>query len=79
MDKNTEHILSKLPDEMQRRIKKLPEYVKDNFEEIRIKAGFDTLIISGGNEISLRDASEVYPHTLDEILNRLLDYSYYAY
>lgn len=79
MDKNTEHILSKLPDEMQRKIKKLPEHVKNDLEEIRIKAGFDTLIISGGKEINLRDGSEIYPQTLDEILNRILDYSYYAY
>lgn len=79
VDRNTEHIFSKLPDAMQRSIKKLPSYVTDNFEEIRIKAGFDTLIISGGKEISLKDEDEIYPDTLEDILNRLLDYSYYAY
>lgn len=79
MDKNTERILRKLPSVIEERIRKLPEGITDCFEEIRIKAFQDTLIISEGREISLHDGKAVTPDLLDETLNRLLDYSYYAY
>ena len=79
MDSNTEKIFRRLPDFMQKTIKGMPPEVTDNFEEIRIRSRRDTLIISGGREISLHDASEITPDILEETLNRLLDYSYYAY
>ncbi|MFR6257801.1 MAG: stage III sporulation protein AA [Anaerovoracaceae bacterium] len=79
MDTNTERIIIRLPENMQEKIKNLPENVINNFEEIRIKAGKDTLVISEGKEINLRDGDFVTPEILDELLNRLLDYSYYAY
>ena len=74
-----EKILNKLPVFMQQNIKKLPQNVIDEFEEIRIKAGSDTLIICDGKEHSLLDKEYVTPDILEDILNRLLDYSYYAY
>lgn len=79
MDSNTEKIFGRLPDFMQKTIKGMPTEVTENFEEIRIRACRDTLIISGGREISLHDASMITPDILEETLNRLLDYSYYAY
>ena len=79
MDSNTEKIFRRLPDFLQKTIKGMPPEVTDNFEEIRIRSRRDTLIISGGREISLHDASEITPDILEETLNRLLDYSYYAY
>lgn len=79
MDENTERIIMKLPEDMQSKIRKLPEKTVNNFEEIRIKSDCDTLIISGGSEVSLNDRGSVNADVLDEILNRLLDYSYYAY
>lgn len=79
MDKNTEKILMKLPEHMQAKIKRLPDQITDNFEEIRIKCGRDTLIIADGKETSLRDGEIMTPEELEEILNRLLNYSYYAY
>lgn len=79
MDTNTERIIIRLPENMQEKIKNLPENAINNFEEIRIKAGKDTLVISEGKEINLRDGDFVTPEILDELLNRLLDYSYYAY
>ena len=48
MDTNTERIIIRLPENMQEKIKNLPENVINNFEEIRIKAGKDTLVISEG-------------------------------
>ena len=79
MDNNTEKIFGRLPDFMQRTIKDMPPEITDNFEEIRIRSCRDTLILSGGREISLHDGEKITPGILEETLNRLLDYSYYAY
>ena len=72
-------ILIKLPESMRDRIIKLPKGVLQKLEEIRIRTDTDTLLISGGREYSLRDRDEMAAELLEEILNRLLDYSYYAY
>ena len=79
MDKNTEKIIRKLPEFLQAKIETLPNNVINNFEEIRLKSRQDTLIISEGREISLHDGKNITPEILEETLNRLLDYSYYAY
>ncbi|MDO4544814.1 MAG: stage III sporulation protein AA [Bacillota bacterium] len=79
MDQNTEKILRKLPDFMQRNMKELSHQILDSFEEIRIKTYQDTLVISHGKEYSLRDGDSITPEVLEETLNRLMDYSYYAY
>ena len=79
MDSNTENIIKKLPESLRNTIRELPDNITDSFEEIRIKAGCDTFIKGMGREISLHDAGSVTPDVLDELVNRLLDYSYYAY
>lgn len=77
--KGIDNILIKLPESMRDRIEKLPAQALQKLEEIRIRTNTDTLLISGGREYSLRDGNEITAEVLDEILNRLLDYSYYAY
>lgn len=77
--KGIDNILIKLPESMRDRIMKLPKQALQQLEEIRIRTNTDTLLISGGREYSLRDGDEITAEVLDEILNRLLDYSYYAY
>ena len=77
--KRIDNILIKLPESMQDRIMKLPKKALQQLEEIRIRTNTDTLLISGGREYSLRDGGEITAEVLEEILNRLLDYSYYAY
>jgi len=79
MDKNTKMLCERLPEYMQEKIYSLPEYIISCFEEIRISTYQDTLIIYNNTEISLNDGSHVKPDLLEEILDRLLDYSYYAY
>lgn len=79
MDKNTERIFNKLPSDMRDRLMKLPSHIIDGFEEIRIKTDTDTMIISKGKEYHLHDGGSVSPDVTEEILNRLLNYSYYAY
>lgn len=76
---NIEKILSKLPSFMHHNIRKLSPEILLNLEEIRIKAGYDTLVICNGDEINLDDKAYVTQDVLEDILNRLLDYSYYAY
>ena len=77
--KRIDNILIKLPESMRDRIEKLPAQILQQLEEIRIRTNTDTLLISGGREYSLRDGDEITAEVLEEILNRLLDYSYYAY
>ena len=77
--KGIDNILIKLPESMRDRIEKLPTQALQQLEEIRIRTNTDTLLISGGREYSLRDGDEITAEVLEEILNRLLDYSYYAY
>lgn len=77
--KRIDNILIKLPESMRDRIEKLPAQTLQQLEEIRIRTNTDTLLISGGREYSLRDGDETTAEVLEEILNRLLDYSYYAY
>ena len=79
MDKSTEKILMKLPDEVKSRLLRLPDYYLSEFEEIRIKSRCNTMVLSRGREISLNDAEYMTPELLEEILNMLLNYSFYAY
>lgn len=79
MDRNSENILRKLPSVIEERIRQLPGSIIECFEEIRLKTFEDTVVISEGREISLHDGKLVTPDLIDETLNRLLDYSYYAY
>ena len=77
--KRIDNILIKLPESMRDRIEKLTAQTLQQLEEIRIRTNTDTLLISGGREYSLCDGDEITAEVLEEILNRLLDYSYYAY
>lgn len=79
MDKNTEIILNKLPQVTRKNISRLPDHIIDDLEEIRIKTYTDTIIISHGKEYQLDDRSSITPEIMEEILNKLLDYSYYAF
>lgn len=79
MDANTEKIICRLPEELRNMIENLPSSTTDKLEEIRLKADEDSLLICGGREINLHDRPAVTPEVLEDILNRLLDYSYYAY
>ena len=52
MDENMKKIIKKLPQGLREKIEGLPTGVTDNLEEIRVKAGADSLIISEGREIN---------------------------
>lgn len=77
--KNTEKLLCKLPDFLKDSIYELPKNVISELEEIRLNCGFDTVLISGGSEYQINNGDLITFETLDEILNKILDYSYYAH
>ena len=79
MDKITQRIFEKLPVDMRSRITNLPNCIINNFEEIRIRCGHNTQILSAGRELELNDKNAITQEMLEDILNRLLDYSYYAH
>lgn len=78
---NLDQILNKLPENIRWPILKLPEHVRNNLEEIRMKADGNVRILAENREIlvTLRKNALVTREDLDTILNNLLDYSYYAY
>ncbi len=79
MDKGMDTIINKIPENFKKAISMLPREAREEIEEIRIKCQTDTLVISGGKEFKLSDKEIMTPEMLEDILNRLLDYSYYAY
>lgn len=79
MNKNTEIIINKLPENIRESFRSLPDKTLNSFEEMRLKIGCDTIFIANGNEIIINNAEIVTPQAMEEILNRLLDYSYYAH
>lgn len=79
MDKNIEVIFNKLPKHIRENIYKFNENQINRFEEIRIRTDRDSTILCDGKEINLNDRKLITPEVLEETLNRLLDYSYYAY
>ena len=79
MDRHMEKIVKKLPAFLQKEIEQLPSGVVDRLEEIRLKTEAPSLLIGGGRERQLDDGKKITPEVLEEILNRLLDYSYYAH
>ncbi len=77
--KETEKILCKLPNFIRNDINELPDNIISELEEIRLNCGFNTILISGGKEYQLNNSELITFDVLDEILNKILDYSYYAH
>lgn len=74
-------IFSKLPQPVRLVLEDLPAEIQMNMEEIRIQISQPVRVISGGKEIvlKLQKGSTIDRHTMDGILNNLLNYSIYAY
>lgn len=73
-------ILMKLPIEIGEQIKGLPNHIKDNLEEIRIRNGQDIVLFASGKEYGLtcNNGLKIDNIIINNIFNALLNYSAYA-
>jgi len=75
--RNINEILNKLPQTIGNEIKRLPTDVLESLEEIRMKVGQDIRILAKNSEYLIQIKTD---HTLlANILNQILNYSYYAF
>lgn len=77
MEKNIESILRKMPINLQGMLENLPEEIWNELEEFHFRNGQNALIISAGKEYELD--FRISQKTLEDILNKVLNYSYYAF
>jgi len=76
-----DRILAKLPLDIGDQIIHLPDSIKKNLEEIRIRIGYPVRFFSSGKEYELRSKSSniIDQYMINNIFNSLLNYSVYAY
>ncbi len=74
-------ILVKLPIEIGEQIKSLPNHIKRNLEEIRIRNGNHIIFYASGKEyeLELKNGSGIDNYIINNIFNSFLNYSAYAY
>ena len=77
MEKNIESILKKMPMCLQEILEKLPEDIWEGLEELHFRNGQNALIMSAGKEYKLDFF--ITSKVLEDILNKVLNYSYYAF
>jgi stage III sporulation protein AA len=74
-------ILVKLPVEIGDQIKGLPNHIRKNLEEIRIRNGHNIVLYAAGKEYELegKNMSKIDNYIINNIFNSLLNFSAYAY
>lgn len=74
-------ILVKLPVEIGDQIKGLPDHIRKNLEEIRIRNGHNIVLYAAGKEYELegKNGSKIGNNIINNIFNSLLNFSAYAY
>ncbi|WP_312353126.1 stage III sporulation protein AA [Aminipila sp.] len=77
MEKNIENILIKMPQDLEKTFRALPDAIINNAEEFRFRIGQPISIISLNEEYHISYAVDY--EMLNNLINRLLNYSYYAY
>lgn len=78
---NLDKILVKLPKEIVEQFTELPDYMKSNLEEIRIRVGSGIIFYASGKEYKLNHRGNpiIDQYILNNIFNALLNFSAYAY
>lgn len=76
-----ENIFERLPDDLARSFRGLPERIMDGLEEIRFRVNRPVIAYSGGREyeISRRNEPVVTQREMEKIFSLLMDHSNYAY
>lgn len=77
MDKNIESILIKMPENLEKTLRSLPDSIVDYAQEFRFRIGQPISIISQNEEFHV--SYTVDYEMLNNLVNRMLNYSYYAY
>ncbi|MHC1722210.1 MAG: stage III sporulation protein AA [Aminipila sp.] len=77
MEKNIESILNKMPQDLEKTFRALPDTIINHAEEFRFRIGQPISIISLNEEYHISYAVDY--EMLNNLINRLLNYSYYAY
>ena len=77
MEKNIESILMKMPANLQEMLENLPEEIWEGLEEFHFRNGQHALILSSNKEYKLDFF--ITQEILEDILNKILNYSYYAF
>lgn len=77
MEKNIESILIKMPEDLQKKLRSLPEMIITNAEEFRFRVGQPISIISLNEEYKISYLVDY--NILNNLINRILNYSFYAY
>ncbi len=76
-----ENIFARLPDDLARSLRGLPERIMNELEEIRFRVNRPVVVYSGGREyeIARRDAPVMRSDEIGMIFSLLMDHSDYAY
>lgn len=76
-----ENIFMRLPDDISRSLRGLPERIMDGLEEIRLRVNRPVVVCSGGREYEVvRHGAHVLQHDeIGKIFSLLMDHSDYAY
>ncbi|WP_164914369.1 stage III sporulation protein AA [Aminipila luticellarii] len=77
MEKNIESILIKMPQDLEKTFRALPDAIINNAEEFRFRIGQPISILSKNEEYHISYAVDY--EMLNNLINRMLNYSFYAY
>ena len=76
-----ESIMRRLPDDIARTLRMMPESMSSTLEEIRFRTGRPVMVYAGGREYEMyrRDNQNLSAEEMDKIFNLLVHHSAYSY
>ena len=80
-DHPLESIIGRLPDDIARTLRMMPESMSSRLEEIRFRTGRPVMVYAGGREYEMyrRDNQNLSPEELEKIFRLLVHHSVYSY
>lgn len=79
--RSLENMIRRLPDDIARTLRMMPESMSGSLEEIRFRTGRPVMVYAGGKEYEMyrRDHQNVSAEEMDKIFNLLVHHSAYSY
>ena len=79
--RSLESIMRRLPDDIARTLRMMPESMSSSLEEIRFRTGRPVMVYAGGREYEMyrRDNQNLSAEEMDKIFNLLVHHSAYSY